>query len=333
MDERQVLTSGCPSSSWKDYAIVAVFSREASINFGRTWRQQHSASSSNNTIPASIIAPSSVGNDSESDMRARVETLQREDVGTDLGLQLTALLDNKTLPHVIVLIEGEAPGGSVTMNKLTSSRAWVRVVYHPIASHQGKDSRGVNDAKQNFHVMVREDMQGVYTAQAETIHDMHTMSIKYSTQDGKKYVMWAVHIPSRLYGSAAKNQRVTTSFKDKKKEIENSLIATCYFGDTNFNKVVLGGATPTLGGILPSNRALTAQGSSAKTEKNFMQVVGLGDSDSYAVLRPSALNYIFLDTDANVTMATDHPSFLHYIAHTSRLVDTNTGKCSEFDWE
>ncbi|WP_316821924.1 hypothetical protein [Pedobacter gandavensis] len=322
ISERNTSSTALSRTEMKDFSVIAVFSREAFENFGIKWKDRM------NDEPSELATMSSKKEISDEDATKLLSLQSRTDLGTDFQAQVQALLENKTSPHVIAVIEGKEEMSSLSV-KTKVGDDLIDVPYTHITYIQGKNTKGSNDNKQSMSVYVRDDMTSVYSFSKEKIiHDggkeINAVGVNYATSDGLKYRSLVVHIPNEFIKTGVDRSKTHASFQNyARNERDNSspVIVTSYFGDTNYASEMEPYSSPSMGGHSSNGRTLSPQSSGAQNETHFMQSVPLNEGRlDHSVLQPSALNYVFINPNAASREATDHPSIMQYVAHAGELV-------------
>ncbi|AEW00557.1 hypothetical protein A4D02_24820 [Niastella koreensis] len=341
-EERNPANSEHTAMAVKDrkyFSVIGVFSREASKNFGKAWQLKMFTGSAEQRM-----TDDSMTGVTREDIAAKDALQSRTLVSTNLEEQVQALFKNKTVPHVIAVIEGKEerdtfklktevpvtdeekdPSLAVKSGKKTKS---IELGYRKMGFSQGFTSKGAKDRKQNMTLYVRDDLHRAYTWSevkvARNSEKIPCVAVDYKTKDGKKYRSLIVHIPNIFVKSQTEVALTNAAFSKYAAKVkkEEGVIVTNYLGDTNFKKPFFDNSTPSMGGLLPNKKALNPKSSGAKDNTSFMQNVPLGKGEEgYSVMQPSTSNYIFLTTDGDNKEATDHPSTLNYVAHKSPIAD------------
>jgi hypothetical protein len=306
----------------KDFSVIAVFSREAFENFGKTWKVKMNTDSLER---ATLKSRTEV---SIADATALLSLQSRSVLDPDFQAQVQALLEKKTSPHVIAVIEGKQEMASFSLKTQVEGSA-IDVPYTRAKYIQGSNSKGASDNKQSMSFYIRDDMKGVYRISEEVVthksgKKISAIGVNYSTKDGTQYRSLIVHIPNEFIGNKTKEDDTHASFRsyaEAEKMKTPSVIVTSYFGDTNYSTSKSAYSSPSMGGHLPSGATLHPQSSGAKKETHFMQSVPLSENHSgHSVLQPSTLNYVFIHSDDDNREATDHPSMMQYVGHDKQLV-------------
>lgn len=322
MSDRHTTNTGLTKEGMKDYSVITVFSREAYENFGKSWKSKMSADTLN-------LATSSSRKGVSDAVAKKMLSLQSKSVlGTDFQSHVQALLENKTMPHVIAVIEGKEEKASLQLKTQVDAQS-LDVHYTKKLYIQGKNAKNGSDNKQSMSIYVRNDMLGVYTVTQESVTHLSskkkikTAAVNYETTDGTKYRTLIVHIPNEFIGTKSKESDTHASFQsyaDEQGKEASPVVVTSYFGDTNYSSPMTEYSSPSMGGHMPDGKTLKPQSSSATKETHFMQSVPLRDGHSkHSVLQPSTTNYVFVNPDGTNREATDHPSVIQYVAHDSEL--------------
>lgn len=327
ISDRLTANTGLKKESMKDYSVMAVFSREAYENFAKKWKTKMKADT------LSLATAKSRKGVSSTDVKKMLSLQSKTVLGTDFQAQVQALLENKTNPHVIAVIEGKQEMPSLSIKAKVDMKD-VDVPYTRVKYVQGRNARGSSDNKQSMSVYVRDDMMKVYSVSEEAITHLKkkikAVGINYATEDGTKYRSLLVHIPNEFIGTARTNSSTHKSFVNYAAEQEKSsspVVVTSYFGDTNYSSPMDKYSSPSMGGYLPDGGALHPQSSGAQKETHFMQSIPLSDGKSkHSVLQPSTLNYVFTNPDDANREAMDHPSVMQYVAHDSELAGRTDNK-------
>jgi hypothetical protein len=333
----------------KYFSVIAVFSREASKNFGKKWEEKMKTGP-----PERRITRSSQKGINAKEIARRDGIQDRADVSTNFEEQVRALFNNKTVPHVVAVIEGKEEQASFSLkteipvrekkeeepslaNQKTDAKyKAIEVGYKKKNFFQGYNTRSQKDHKQSMSYYVRNDLEKAYTFTNVNIkrngESIPCAAIDYKTIDGKQYRTLVVHIPNKFIETEEAIQETHAAFEAYTKEAEKKgITVTGYLGDTNFKKAYYTNTAPSVGGIMEGGETLKPQSSGAQEETNFMQAIPLiKNNKEVAVLQPSAANYIFIKTESNNKVATDHPSMLSYTAHSSPLYNREPDKMPEF---
>lgn len=304
----------------KDFSSIAVYSREAFENFGKTWRTRMNSDSLERATKLSRKGVS------PEDISTALGRQSRSDISTGFNDQVQALLENKIIPHVIAVIEGKEEQSSLTLGARLEDKP-INLSYTRAGYFQGLSTTGSNDNKQSMSIYVRDDMKNVYSFTKELVahsEDVITsVGVNYSTTDGTKYRSLIVHIPNKFIGSTAKELATHQAFEQYAKDapkVTPGVVVTGYLGDTNFKNPMFKDTVPSMGGHLPNGNTLSPQSSGAKHDTNFMQSIPVGnDQNGHSVLQPATLNSVFLSTDNLNREATDHPSMMHITAHQDEI--------------
>lgn len=323
---RYTANTSLKRESMKDFSIIACFSREAFKHFGKKWEEKMNA----NTLD--YVTKSSLSKVNSSETTKLLSLQSRSVVGTDFEKQVQKLLENKTIPHVIAVIEGKEEKASLSLSTKVDDKS-IDVPYTRVKYVQGVTSNGTSDNKQSMNIYVRDDMKGVYTISEESVKHVSTnkmissVAVNYATEDGINFRTLVVHIPNEFIGSSSKESSTHLSFQryaTEQGKASSPVVVTSYFGDTNYSKPMSLFSAPSMGGHSSTGDTLNPQSSGAIKETHFMQSVALSEGHSkHSVLQPSTLNYVFINGDSVNREATDHPSFIHYVAHDSRLSGKN----------
>lgn len=324
-EEFQSTDQSLAATDMNDFSVVAVYSREAYENFGKVWRSR--------MCPNSLqhVTQSSAKGVSEEDAESRLNLLSRSIIHTGFSDQVEALLRNKTIPHVIAVIEGKEEQSTLALSRNFSGKQ-TSLGYTRVSFSQGLTAGGANDDKQSMSFYVKNDMMNVYSFTQESIpigsKAVRCVGINYQTVDNTWYRSLAVHIPNEFVGSDEQNSTTHKAFETYAKNAAKGavpIVVTSYFGDTNYKKPIFSNTTPSMGGQLPGGATLRPQSSGAKKETNFMQSVPLRQDESqHVVLQPATLNYVFPDANAQERATTDHPSMLHFTAHKFDIAGRNS---------
>ncbi|TRW27530.1 hypothetical protein FMM05_02500 [Flavobacterium zepuense] len=322
ISDRHTANTGLKKESMKDYSVITIFSREAFENFGRTWKSKMGVDTLN------LATSSSRKGVSDADAKKMLSLQSKTTLGADFQAHVQALLENKTMPHVIAVIEGKEEKPSLQLKTEVGTET-LDVQYTRKLYIQGTNAKGSSDNKQSMSIYVRNDMLGVYTVTQETVTHLstrkkiNTAALNYETTDGSRYKTLMVHIPNEFIGTKTKESGTHASFQsyaDEQRKGTTPVIVTSYVGDTNYSSAMSEYSLPSMGGHLPSGETLNPQSSGAKKETHFMQSVPLSDGHSkHSVLQPSTTNYVFVNPDDTNREATDHPSVIQYVAHDSEL--------------
>jgi len=321
------------SEDFKDYSVMAAFSREAFENFGKKWKASMSIDSLNQATKSSKLHVDLAETNTLLGLQSKVI------VGTDFEAQVQALLEGKTNPHVIAVIEGKQEASNFSL-KAKAGDDTVDAPYTMVKYLQGTNAKGSQDNKQSMSIYVRDDMKSTYTVTEELVPHLSTgklirsLGINYQTEGGTNYRTLAVHIPNEFIGTASKNLATHNSFEKYASDLRGAaspIVVTTYFGDTNYSAPMAEYSVASMGGHSSTGKTLNPQGSGAQSETHFMQSVPLGaDSGKHSVLQPSTLNYLFINPDTTNREVTDHPSILQYVAHDNGLVGRQGQSSIEF---
>lgn len=319
-------SNGLKSTTYTDFSIIAAFSREASEQFAKSFGRKMIADS-----PDLATLKSRVGV-TYTEAMSMIGRQKKLTLGSDFEQHVEGLLENKTVPHVIAVIEGKQEAKTISIKTRLDGHiehvSFIRVSYV-----QGVNANEHNDNKQSFNVYVREDMQKVYSVSVVDIPYSHTQSIKavavdYKTEDNITYQSLIVHIPNGFIGSKSKEINVYNLFQNYALAQEQAPLpvrVVSILGDTNFITPFETYSSPSIGGHLSSGKTLSPQSSSASYDTNFMQSIPLHGlkPELHSVLQPSTLNYLFVTPDKLNREAVDHPSIIQYVAHTSNIAGTS----------
>lgn len=310
----------------EDNSVIAVFSREAAENFARKWRTRV-----NSGDPLSRVTKSSLKG-LKADKSAVSKAVKRQKVtstGTDEQSQIRALLEDKTTPHVIAVVEGQQVKDQISLNVPVKDEI-IPLEYTRVHFQEGATKAGSKDDKQSVSVYVRNDLRNAYRVGTDTVHrgkdPITVVSVDYQTVDGEKFRTLVVHIPNEFVGSVDKDGTTHQAFRDYAANAAKQKVhVTSYIGDTNYKKPMHTASVPSEGGHLPTGETVSPQASSAKGETNFMQAVSLRHSPKqpFEVRQPSTLNYVLITPDAQNRAATDHPSIMSYTSHSSQIAGRN----------
>ncbi|OQP39951.1 hypothetical protein A4H97_17185 [Niastella yeongjuensis] len=322
------------------FSVIGVFSREASRNFGKAWQSQMLTGP-----PGQRMTGNSMADVSDKDIAAMDSRQSRTEVSTDFEEQIQALFKNKTVPHVIAVIEGKEEQNSFTFktevpmkdgkkekksslaSKTEKETKSIELGYKKMDFFQGYTGGGTKDHKQNMTYYVRRDLEKAYSVSEVKVdrNDEYITcaAVDYKTEDGKRYRSLIVHIPNKFIKTTGEVEKTNAAFVNYAKTVaKTNITVTNYLGDTNFKSPFFDKSVPSVGGHLKKGETLNPQSSGAQSETNFMQSVSLGKGEEgYSVLQPSVANYIFLKTDSDNKEATDHPSTINYVAHKSPIAN------------
>jgi hypothetical protein len=312
-----------------DHSVIAVYSREAVLGFGNQFR--------------SIIEEDPINQVRKKQRKeVGIETqnlLDRQkptSIGTGFNDQVKALLENKSIPHVITIIEGRKEQEDINITMDLEGHI-INIPYSLKHFHQGINTHGNKDDKQNMSFYVRSDLKNAYNFSHENIirgNDViPCVAVDYATEDKNRFRSLAVHIPNKFVGNHTENEKTHEAFSAyAKKTNKNGLTVTNYFGDTNFKQYRFEKSVPSMGGHSNTGRVLNPQSSGANEETNFMQSVNLGDDSPkhHRVKQPSTLNTLFINTDPTNKTGTDHPSIMTYTAHTSPIANRDAAVLPEY---
>lgn len=317
--------------AFKDVSAIGVFSREAFENFGRKWKERMDADTDER-----VTKLSRKGVDKE-DMESRLGLLSRSTVSTGLKDQVKDLFKDRTIPHVIAVIEGKTREPSLSLTAKVKDKEVV-LNYTQVHFSQGYSNTGAKDDKQSMTVYVRDDLTNVYKVNDETVtrgaNKIGTVAVNYETVDGTKYRSLLVHIPNAYVGTQGKDTTTHDAIEEyaqRQAALADPVIVTSYVGDTNFKQPMTENSVPSMGGHLPDGRTLNPQSSGARRDTNFMQGVPVGEGRSgHKVLQPATLNQVFINTNDLEREATDHNSMIHLVGHDSDLAGRNPAMNEEF---
>ncbi|MDO3628613.1 hypothetical protein [Mucilaginibacter sp. BT774] len=317
--DRKTASTALKKADMKDFAVVAVYSREAFENFGKKWKLKMEPDT------LDLATPDSKNGVTDIEVRQMLGRQSKTLLGTDFQAQPRALLENKASPHVIAVIEGkqELPSFSI---KAKAGDKVVDVVYTRTDYFQGENALGHKDNKQSMSFYVREDMRDVYNISKEKVmhgdEEITTAGVNFKTENGIKYRTLVVHIPNEFLGNKTMEDETHSKFQKyaADKRVQEKVVVTSYLGDTNFKSPMSTYSSPSMGGHLSSGGTLNPRSSSAKKPTHFMQDVPLSAGEKgHSLLQPSTLNYVFISPDADNREATDHPSIMQYVALDSEL--------------
>lgn len=303
-----------------DVSVIGVFSREASLRFGKEWKNRMLNDSTNH---ATKLSKDKVN---VADRETLLSRQSRMEVSTDFEKQVNTLFDKKMIPHVIVVIEGAQEASTLSLRKNIADDD-IGLGYSRTDYIQGSQKGGKNDDRQSMSIYVRDDMKNVYSFTQEEIPrekggSIKAVGINYKTADGTNYRSLAVHIPNDYAKREPEYIETIKAFKTYADAATlKGVTVTGYLGDTNYRSPVYDNTVPSLGGRTAEGNTLNPQSSSDKnSDTNFMQHVPLGGSnEKHKVLQPSTLNYIFPVQEGENNTATDHPSMIAYTAHAVEL--------------
>ena len=317
--DRKTASTALKKADMKDFAVVAVYSREAFENFGKKWKLKMQPDT------LDLATPESRKGVSDDEVRKMLGRQSKTLLGTDFQAQPRALLENKASPHVIAVVEGkeELPSFSI---KAKAGDKEVSFAYTRVDYFQGENALGHKDNKQSMSFYVREDVRDVYNISKETVkhgaEEITTAGVNFETENGTKYRTLVVHIPNEFLGSKALEDETHDKFRDyaTAQRQKEKVVVTSYLGDTNFKSPMGTYSSPSMGGHLSTGGTLNPRSSGAKKPTHFMQDVPLSAGEKgHSLLQPSTLNYVFINTDADNREATDHPSIMQYVALDSEL--------------
>jgi len=320
ISDRHTSNTKLKKGDMKDFSVMAVFSREAFENFGKKWKAKM------NTETLELATPSSRKGVSDVEMKKILDLQAKTLLGTDFKAQVGALLDNKTSPHVIGVIEGKEELASFSIKAKAEDKE-VDVTYTRVGYIQGENAKHHSDYKQSMSLYVRDDMRDVYNISKETVShgakSINSLGVNYATKDGTKYQTLIVHIPNEFIGNKGKEEATHQAFADYAEQQRlktKPVIVTSYFGDTNYSSSIRDYSSPSMGGHLKDGSTLNPRSSGANKETHFMQSVPLNEgASSHSLLQPSTLNYVFINPDEDNREATDHPSIMQYVALNNEL--------------
>lgn len=322
IQDRHTSSTKLKKEDFKDYSVIAVYSREAFESFGKKWKQKMNSDTLERATKSSRIGVNS------KEVSTLLSLQSRHLVETDFEKQLQKLIENKTLPHMIAVIEGREEKASLSLSTKIDDTA-IDVPYKRLTYEQGTNSKGGKDNKQSMSIYVRDDMKGVYSVSEVSVNHkvakkkIKALAIDYSTTDDTKYRTLVVHIPNEFIGTKSKEENTHDAFQtyaEEQRKLSSPITVTSYFGDTNFSSPVNKFSSPSMGGHTSTGGFLNPQSSSAQKETHFMQSIAVSSSDKkHSVLQPSTLNSIFINSDKTIREATDHPSMIQYVAHDQTL--------------
>lgn len=320
--DRHTSSTKLKKEDFKDYSVIAVYSREAFESFGKKWKQKM-----NSDTLERATKKSRLGVDNK-EVSKLLNLQSRHLMETDFEKQVQKLIENKTLPHMIAVIEGREEKASLSLSTTIDDKA-IDVPYTRLTYHQGTNLKGGKDNKQSMSIYVRDDLKGVYSVSEVKVphltkkRSIKALAIDYSTTDDTKYRTLVVHIPNEFIGTKTKEDNTHKSFEnyaEKQSKLPSPVIVTSYFGDTNYSSPRNEYSSPSMGGHTSKGGFLNPQSSSAQKETHFMQSVPLSRSHKkHSVQQPSTLNSIFINSDKKIREATDHPSMIQYVAHDQPL--------------
>ncbi|MBV8390835.1 MAG: hypothetical protein JO080_13615 [Mucilaginibacter sp.] len=309
------------TGAMKDFSVIGVFSREAFENFGKAWKTVMSSDSLQRPTKVSKMDAK------PTEISDRLGRLSSSTITTGFEDQVQALFENRTVPHVIAVIEGKKEQASFSLKTRVEDKP-VGLSYTRTTFSQGLNAKGSIDDKQSMSFYVRDDMKAAYSFSEVSVEHgdevIRSVAIDYKTQDGNMYRSLVVHIPNQFVGTGAKESTTHQAFEGYAKATaiqKNPVVVTGYLGDTNFQRPYFKDSVPSMGGHLSSGDALNPRGSGAQSkDTHFMQHVPVGeDQGGHSVMQPATLNYLFLKPDDVNREATDHPSMIAITAHGSEI--------------
>jgi len=315
-EEDVKLTTG----AMKDFSVIGVFSREAFENFGKAWKAVMSSDALGRPTKASKRSAK------PTELSDRLGRLSSSTVTTGFEDQVQALFENRTVPHVIAVIEGKKEQASFSLKTRVEDKP-VGLSYTRMTFSQGLNAKGSIDDKQSMSFYVRDDLKSAYSFSEVSVKHgdeaIRSVAIDYKTKDGKMYRSLVVHIPNQFVGTEAKESTTHQAFEAYAKSAatqKNPVVVTSYLGDTNFQRPYFKDSVPSMAGHLSNGDTLNPRSSGAKKDTHFMQVVTLGEDQSgHGVMQPATSNYVFLKSDDVNREATDHPSMIAITAHASEI--------------
>jgi hypothetical protein len=160
--DRNTHSSELAKKDMKDVSVIAVYSWEAFENFGKKWKQKMDTDSRDWATKSSRM-----GKDPK-ELTKLLSKQSRQRIGIDFEKQMTKLLENKTIPHVIAVIEGKQEKSKFTISTTIGEEA-KSIPYTRVAYVQGTNAKGASDNKQSMSIYVRDDMREVYSISHETV--------------------------------------------------------------------------------------------------------------------------------------------------------------------
>ena len=249
ISERYTGSTALSKADMKDFSVMAVFSREAFGNFGKKWKVRMNAD------PLELATLSSKKVVSSADATKLLSLQSRTVLGTDFQAQVQGLLENKTSPHVIAVIEGKEEMSSLSLKSKVGDDL-IDVPYTRVTYIQGTNAKGSSDNKQSMSVYVRDDMKSVYSFSEETVahsggKKINAVGVNYATSDGTQYRSLVVHIPNEFIKTGGDRDATHASFQDyadAERDKSSPVIVTSYFGDTNYASEMRPYSSPSMGG-------------------------------------------------------------------------------------
>ncbi|MEO9901066.1 hypothetical protein [Nisaea sp.] len=307
-----------------DACKIAIISREAGHVFTPNYQAQQAGQQGEFSTKESRARVTQTGRS------ALIKRIKFGDPGLSTDRRASHMLFDKETPHIIAVIEG--------LDDVADSEGYLSLNQGPtrgesrfkiLAKHQGKNAAGGNDAKQNFFILVRSDLEDVYhAAPVDVPHESQTipcMGVNYETEDGRKYQTLIVHIPHKFLGNSAKEGSTHDAFKQYAVSMAGETTVTGYIGDTNYSKPMTHRSNPSTAGFERQAGGWAAElnprASGAQSEKHFMQHVPLGTPEGVSVLQPSTLHPVKVgnDQESRTRPGIDHPSIMGRIVHNSLL--------------
>lgn len=320
----------------KDFSVIAVYSREASRNFAKTWEQLINRTQSDSSELFGITTEQQ--HDSPENAIFLIQKLKFTRQSTDLEIQIKALLENRMIPHIIAVIEGPAGPDKINIEYDLESQK-VTLPYVQRHFFKGADINGRPDAKQNMTFYARKDMCDAYAfvnveIKCDENEIIKCTAIDYKAESDTLFRSLVVHIPNKFTSTkadVAATYKAFVNYAQIMAKESKPIVVTGFLGDTNFADAYFKNSVPSIGGHLSDGNTLNPQSSGAKRATNFMQSIPVIEKPScHCVLQPATTNYVTIASDEENKVATDHPSLIHFTAHNSVIVGRNPDAISGY---
>ncbi len=333
-ENRDAVDVGASSSSFStsmsphnaEYtSCIAVFSRESSENFARGYGAKILADDHNRVIPSSRSAIS------DAEVDKKLSLCPTSIVNGGLEDQVQALFLDKTLPHIIAVIEGAEDPGSLINIAVNFGVGQITLPYEKLPFMQGTNAALRDDNKQSITLYRRIDLAKAYEVGEVTVphgaESIKCAGVRYRV--GKEiFETLIVHMPNKFVGSDDLDIATIKSFKNYAMLAalgKPAITVTSFIGDTNFKKQRQENSALGIGGKTSDGGSINPQCSSSSSPTHFMQAISLGFGKSHVVLKPSQLNNVLLPAGKK-KIAIDHPSFMHRTGHRGRIEDREPSK-------
>ncbi|MEQ9345654.1 MAG: hypothetical protein RIG26_04335 [Thalassospira sp.] len=324
-----------------DFSKIAIISREAGHTFTPKYQEKLASKSG---YSATAESQGLVSSAARSTFAQRT---QYRNPGLNMYQRVSFMLNDKEIPHILAVIEGAKDvAGADNILSVDQGPTRGTNAFCLIGERQGKNALGANDAKQNYFVLVRQDMRHVYQVTEVDVprgdKKIPCMAITYQTIDNKKYQTLIVHIPNEFIKSASEIQKTHEAFEQYARDTAHEATVTGYIGDTNYKVQMTANSYPSTSGFEEqadgTMRSTQPFSSSASIEKHFMQHVPLGTHEGVSVLQPSVLHHVKVegDPDSRARPGIDHPSIMGRTLHSKGLKgrppESNSGKKTQQSW-